>query len=77
MTTSKRTFGLMSSSGALSAEILAERTSASTRVGAPATTRKPLPIASEWLSENELSAVRKAVGPVRLQITDSILSKLG
>lgn len=77
MTTPKKTFGLMSSRGAFSAETLVERISASNREvrGAPA--RQPLPIAAEWLNESELAAVKKAVGPVRLQITDSILSKLG
>ncbi|MEB1795308.1 hypothetical protein VDR45_06195 [Xanthomonas campestris pv. campestris] len=77
MTNSKKTFGLMSSRGAFGAETFVERISASTREVKGAAARKPLPVAAEWLNESELAAVKNAVGPVRLQITDSILSKLG
>ncbi|MBV6778304.1 MULTISPECIES: hypothetical protein [Xanthomonas] len=77
MTASNKTFGLMSSRVAFKGEAFVERIAASTREVTGAAARRPLPIAAEWLNESELTAVKKAVGPVRLQITDSIFSKLG
>ncbi|WP_165710934.1 hypothetical protein [Stenotrophomonas maltophilia] len=77
MTASNKNFGLMSSRVAFTGETFAERISASTREVMGATARRPLPVAAEWLNESELTAVKKAVGPVRLQITDSIFSKFG